>query len=244
MTMDHLQQQRILVANGCRVLAHRGLVDDILGHISLRVDDRTVLVRCRGPQEKGLAFTLPEDIHEVDLSGDHDLPEGYSVPNELPLHLAALASDPEAHAVVHAHPPAVVALSLTGETLRPIVGAYNIPAMRMALAGVPVHPSAALIRTDERASAMLHSMGQSPVCILRGHGLTATGRSVQQAVIRAINLDALAQIQLRVLSVGASAPLIDDDDLSDLPDLGSAFNDDNVWRFHLAALEHARLLLA
>jgi len=243
MDTSTLAAQRILVANGCRVLAHRGLVDDILGHISLRIDDDRVLVRCRGPRERGLAFTEPGDIHEVGVNGDHDLPEGYSVPNELPLHLAALANDPDSRAVVHAHPPAVVALSLTGEAPRPIVGAFNIPAMRMALAGIPVHPSAALIRNEARAKAMIQTMGTSPVCILRGHGLTALGATVPQAVIRAINADALARIQLSVLATGARAPEIDHDDLDDLPDLGSSFNDDNVWRFHLAALEHAGLLV-
>ncbi|WP_259460429.1 hypothetical protein [Pseudarthrobacter phenanthrenivorans] len=34
---------------------------------------------------------------------------------------------------------------------------------------------------------------------------------------------------------------IDGGDREDLPDLGSGFDDDTVWRFHLAALEHKGL---
>lgn len=95
----------------------------------------------------------------------------------------------------------------------------------------------------ERADAMVATMADKPVCLLKGHGLTTVGRTVPEAVIRAINIDSLAQIQLRVMAAGAAAPDIDEDDLRDLPDLGSAFNDDNVWRFHLAALEHDNRLI-
>ena len=60
--MNDYVDERMLVANACRVLAVRGLVDDILGHVSLRVDDDTVLIRARGPQERGLRFTTADDI--------------------------------------------------------------------------------------------------------------------------------------------------------------------------------------
>jgi len=235
--------ERRQVANACRVLAHRGLVDDILGHISFRVGADSVLVRCRGSEERGLAFTTLDDIHVVGLDGTHDLPSGFSVPNELPLHLAVLARDDGVRAVVHAHPPAVVAFSLTGEQLRPIIGSFNIPAMRLALGGIPIHGSSALIRTSERASAMMRTLGERPVCLLRGHGLTSIGCTVPEAVIRAINVDTLARMHLSVMATGRAPRSIDEDDLRDLPDLGSSFNDDNVWRFHLASLEHAGLLI-
>ena len=51
---------RTQVADACRVLASRGLADGILGHISLRIDDSTLLVRCRGAQAVSYThLTLP-----------------------------------------------------------------------------------------------------------------------------------------------------------------------------------------
>ena len=241
--MNDYVDERMLVANACRVLAVRGLVDDILGHVSLRVDDDTVLVRARGPQERGLRFTTADDILAVPLVGSVELAGGYRAPNELPLHLELLRRSPSARSVVHAHPPAVVAFSLTGRTLLPIVGAFNIPALRMARDGIPVHPSSALIRNHARAAAMADDFGVRPVGILRGHGLTAVGESVPQAVIRAINVDSLARVHLAVLQAGAEPTPIDDDDLVDLPDLGDAFNDGHLWRFLLQELAEQRLLL-
>ncbi|NWL26739.1 aldolase [Paenarthrobacter ureafaciens] len=243
MVVDEWTHERRLVANACRILAHRGLVDDILGHVSLRVSDTTVLIRCRGPRERGLKFTEITDIQEVSLDGSHDLPDGYSAPNELPLHLAVLSTSPKIRSVVHAHPPAVVAMTLTGQRLRPVIGAFNMPAMAMATLGIPTYSSSALIRNSSRAEEMVAAMGAAPVVLLHGHGLTASGASVQEAVVRALNVDSLARMQLSVLSAGFAPEDIDDGDRSDLPDLGSAFNDGHVWRFHLAALEHEGLLI-
>src|SRR5689334_1061234 len=110
--------ERLRVARACRVMAMRGLVEDILGHISLRVDEPAVghaLLRCRGPHERGLRFTTPHDIRLVDLDGRFVEPDdGYALPNEAPLHLETLRRRDAVTAVVHAHPPAVVALSGAG----------------------------------------------------------------------------------------------------------------------------------
>ena len=64
-----LDQQRVLVAQGCRVAAARGLVDGILGHLSLRVDDDHLLIRCRSDTDTGVAFTRPSDIRLIGFDG-------------------------------------------------------------------------------------------------------------------------------------------------------------------------------
>src|SRR5581483_7419767 len=88
-----LDELRGEIALGCRVLAGRGLADGILGHISLRIDTDHLLVRCRGPRERGLAFTEPDDIQLLSIGGD-GADAGYSPPNELPLHTAVLRAQP------------------------------------------------------------------------------------------------------------------------------------------------------
>lgn len=238
------REERLVVANACRVLAVRGLVDDILGHVSVMADEETVLVRCRGNDERGLRFTTVDDIRAIPLHGPVSPGDDYQLPAELPLHLELLRTLPDVRSVVHAHPPAVVAFSLTGFALQPIVGAFNIPAMRMALDGVPMYSSSALIRSEGRAKEMARALGNRPVCVLRGHGLVATGATVPQAVIRALNIETLARMHLELLRVGTSATPIGHDDLVDLPDLGDAFNEGHVWRFLMRELEELDLLLS
>jgi 3,4-dihydroxyphthalate decarboxylase len=230
-----LRAARELVADACRVLAVEGLVEGVLGHVSARAGEGMMLIRCRGRDEHGLAFTTPEDVRLVDLDGNGDeVGDGWSVPNELPIHGELLRARPEAGAVVHVHPPAVLLCGIAGLELRPVFGAYNIPAMRMALDGVPVYPRSVLIRRRELATEMLAAMGDRDLCVLRGHGITVAGATVQQAVVRALNLNALATVTLELARLGRVAPELPPEDVAELPDLGGAFNEESVWRYHLA----------
>jgi len=236
-----LRELRREVALACRVLAHAGLVADVLGHVSVRVGADALLVRCRGPQEKGLLFTTPDDIGLFGLNGSVALADGYAAPSELPIHAETMRARPEVAAVVHAHPPAIVTADLAGLKLRPVVGAYNIPAMAMARDGIPVYPRAVLIRTADLAAQMLAAMGSAPVCVLRGHGVTTTGSSVQAAVVRALNLDALAKVVLAAAQAGGHPADLPAADIAELPDLGAVLNTESVWRYHLARLALAGL---
>ena len=227
------------IATACRIMAHRGLVEDILGHIGFRVDDEHILVRCRGPVEAGLRFTTAADIRLVaaDTGRVVDDPDHrYDPPNELPIHTSVLAARPDVACVVHAHPPAVVAVSLAGLELLPIVGAYNIPAARMAADGIPTHPRSILIRTPALGSEMVASLGSAPALVLTGHGLVTVGGSVAEAVLAALHVDALAGLTLAVHQAGREPRSITDTDLAGLPDLGPGFNQETLWRHHLAAL--------
>ena len=160
MSADPLLAEREKVAIACRILGARRLVDGILGHVSARVDRRSILVRCRGPHERGVARTTAADIRHVDLDGTRsEAMDGWQVPKELPIHTRLLAQRPEMAAVVHAHPPAALIAGLAGLELRAVFGAYNIPAMRLALDGVPVYDRPILITRNELADEMLAAMG-------------------------------------------------------------------------------------
>jgi ribulose-5-phosphate 4-epimerase/fuculose-1-phosphate aldolase len=224
------------VATACRVLAGRGLASGILGHISVRVGDDRLLVRCRGPQERGLGFTTADDIQLVDLDGDLAPAAGYAAPNELPLHTEVLRSRPDVSAVVHAHPPQVVAADLAGIRIRPIVGAFDIPGTRLAAGGVPVYERSVLIRTRALAAEMVAAMGGRPVVVLRGHGLTSTGTSVAEAVLRAVSVDTIAGLSLSIQAAGGTLADIPAADMAELPDLGDTFNQATAWRHEIARL--------
>lgn len=229
----------------CRILAHAGLIEDVLGHVSARLDDDTVLIRGRGPDEAGVLFTVPDDVVAVTIADGRPVAEtGRSLPKELPLHLACYRDDPAVGAVVHAHPPAVVAADLAGAPLVPMIGAYNIPAARLARGGIATFPRAVLIDTDALAVSMRAAMGDNAVCVLRGHGITTTGATVEQAVGRALAVDALARMACRVVSAGGRPEARPDDELDQLPDLAPPFDDATIWRFHARRLAHDGLAFA
>jgi ribulose-5-phosphate 4-epimerase/fuculose-1-phosphate aldolase len=236
---ERLESQRTLVAQGCRVAAARGLVEGILGHVSLRIDDDRLLIRCRSDTDAGVAFTRAADIRLIGFDGsagaDGEL-DGYRVPNELPIHVETMLADPRHRAVAHLHPPAVVAADLAGISIRPIYGAYDIPGAWLAREGVPVYERAVLIRNSALGKEMVAAMRGRPVVICRGHGITSAAATVPQAVLQAISLDALARMSLRVRSAGGTLRHIDDADWDDLPDLGPAFTAEAAWRHEVARL--------
>jgi len=240
-TAGELDELRLEGARACRVMALTGLVDDVLGHVSIRVDEGKLLVRCRSPTERGLLFTDPQDMRLVDLDGAPDPGDGYRPPNELPIHTELLRRFPQAGAVAHAHPPAVVAAGLAGLSLRPIVGAFDIPGTRMAAAGIPTYPRSVLIRRTELAAEMAEAMGTSPVCLLRGHGIVSVGASAADAVLQAVSVERLARLSLDVVAAGGTLADIPAADMAELPDLGPDFNRVMLWRHHLERLRAAGL---
>lgn len=236
-----LDEERELLAVACRVAAARGLVDGMLGHLSLRIDPDRLLIRCRSDADTGVAFTRASDIRLIGFDGSPGAAgelDGYRVPNELPIHTETLRADPGHRSVAHLHPPAVVAADLAGITLRPIYGAYDIPGARLARGGVPVYPRAVLIRDASLGAEMVTAMGGRPVLICRGHGIVSAAASVQQAVLQAIGLERLARMSLSVRAAGGTLHEIDDADWADLPDLGAGFAVDAAWRHEVARLAH------
>ncbi len=71
-------------------------------------------------------------------------------------------------------------------------------------------------------------MGEKSICLMKGHGITVTGKTVEEATVRALNL---AKGTLQVAQTGQIAPDISPEDIKTLPDLGSTFNDTWIWRY-------------
>ena len=191
-----------------------------------------------GAVNEGLRASTAADIWRVSFDGRPiDLPEGYAVPNELAIHTELLRSRPDVGAVVHAHPRAALVCGLAAIRPRPVFGAYNIPALQLARAGVPVFDRPVLIRTRDLALEMLEAMGDSPVCLLRGHGITVAAATVEQATVAAINLNVLLEVTVELARLGAEPPEISERDVAELPDLGSAFNEQLTWQALVAEVD-------
>lgn len=235
---ENLEELREKVALSCRILASEGLVEGMLGHVSARLPGDEMLIRCRSEDDYGVLFTKDSDIRRVDFDGrGEDLAEGYEVPKELPIHGEIFRSRPEAGCVIHAHPPASLICGIADLELRPIFGAFNISAMRMALDGVPVYERSVLVTRPELAKELMEAMGPKPVCIMKGHGVTVTGQTIEEATVRALNLNSLARVTLQLAQTGTAAPSIPEEDIRELPELGSNFNNQWVWRHHVRLLE-------
>jgi ribulose-5-phosphate 4-epimerase/fuculose-1-phosphate aldolase len=244
MMNDSLYELREKIAISCRILAMEGLVNETLGHVSARIPDtKEMFIRCRGEEENGVRYTSIDAIRRVDFDGNSDDLQGtYQMPKELAIHGEIMKSRPDVGCVIHAHPPAVLICGISELPLRPIFGAFNIPAMRMALEGIPVFPRSYLVTRPELASPMIEQMGNKNICLMKGHGITVTGATIEETTINALNFNTLAKVALEVAKIGHEVSEISEGDIAELPDLGSKFNAKWVWRYYVKKLKEAERL--
>lgn len=202
------------VALSCRILASQGLFKETTGHVSARNrDGETMLIRGRGREESGLLFTRPGDVVLADFEGK-GIERGPRLmpPNEACIHGELYKARKDVSSVVHAHPASIVLCSIAGIELRPIYGGYDPQGMRLALQEIPVYQSSLTLHDRDQVQAMMEVMGGSDVCILRGHGMVVVGGSVEEATIKSIKLETLAEMNLRAASLG-SVPSISQEDI-------------------------------
>lgn len=221
-----------------------GLVKETTGHVSARIPGTDeMFVRGRGDDESGLLFTTEQEILEVDFDGTMAGPQGsLRPPNELPIHGEIYKTRPQVHSVVHAHPPAVLLCGIAGIELRPIFGGYDPSAMRLAVNGIPVFPRSLTLHRPEDVHPMLEVMGTSDVCIMKGHGITVTGATIEEATVRAIKLEALARVTWEADRHGR-VPDISQEDLAMFAQRGRKQGHAGpVWRYYVALLERRDLL--
>lgn len=236
------------VALSCRILAAMGLVKDILGHVSVRLPGADeMLVRCRHQtDERGLIFTTDDDIRRTDFAGEGaDLAGQYFSPGEVSIHGESLRLRPEIGCVIHAHPPGALMCGLGGVELRPILGAYDGGfTFHHTLAGVPVFPHGYLISRPELAHRMIAFMGPRNVCIMKGHGVTITGRTVEETTIRALRFEAMCRIAWQLALAGKTADDVSPDTANEFSrrtgDVSSGLTSstaDMTWRYYVAMVE-------
>lgn len=202
---DSIEELKHKVALSCKILAMMGLVKDILGHVSVRIPGTDeMLVRCRGPQEAGLLFTTDDDVRRTDFSGEGpDLAGGYFAPGETPIHGESLRLRPNVNCVIHAHPPGALMVGVGKVAMRPIIGSYDGGfTIEHTVNGMPLFPHAYLIQRPELAHRMLHYMGNHHVCIMKGHGVTITGSSVEDATLRALRFETACRIHWQLALAG------------------------------------------
>lgn len=212
--MNAREQLRERTATACRVLGALGLAEGATGHVSARLPGSSnILIRARGRNELGVRFTQPEQIIEVDLDGraHAGTPEGLEPPLEVFIHTQVYRRRADVSAVVHVHPLTVVLFSICGKPLLPLYGAYDPPSARLAIDGVPIYPRSILCDTPGRGDELADALGSSKCCMMRGHGITTVGTSVEDAALTAIHLNNLADVNYKARLLGDATPIPEDE---------------------------------
>lgn len=167
------------LAEAGRALHGAGLVAGTAGNLSVRLADGRILATPTGHATGRLD---PTDMVEVAASpsgGGTGAPHAGGATSELPLHRACYEARSDVGAVVHAHPPALLAVSLRGlavEERLPEVGLATGP-----IASVPFVPSGSLALAEAVGDAVAGGAG---VVVLERHGAVAVAGDIDTALHR------------------------------------------------------------
>lgn len=168
-----------IVAAGRR-LRQRGLLAGCDGNLSVRLDALAIAVTPAGRRKDELA---PRDVLLVALDAidDRAADPGPRPSSDLAVHRAVYRARPDARAIAHAHPPAVLACLLARLRPDPAV----LPEARVVLGRVAHVPALPFGSAEVAAAtaAALRDPGVGAVLLDR-HGALAVGRTLEEAVDR------------------------------------------------------------
>lgn len=165
-------------------LSRRGLIRGREGNLSCRLDDGVILLTPRGAYKGRLSGS---DL--VRCTPGQPPPPGAS--SEAKTHLEVYRRCPGVRAIIHAHPPAVLALSALG----------RVPSPELLLEGKALVPRVELVPaitagSGELADACGRAVQLAPAVVLLEHGALCAGDDLWQALDRVEVLELLASIEL------------------------------------------------
>ncbi len=183
---------------------------DAYGHVSARSDRRPqhfLMSRSRAP-----ALVMVADLMELDADSEPlpgDKRKGFI---ERYIHGEIYRARPEVMAVVHSHSPSVIPFGVTRTRLRPV---YHMGSFLWS--GAPVfdirkvrEENDLLVRDRPLGRALAGSLGTCTCVLMRGHGMTVVGDSVQEAVFRAIYTEMNARLQLQAMQLEGPIEFLSD----------------------------------
>jgi ribulose-5-phosphate 4-epimerase/fuculose-1-phosphate aldolase len=167
-----------------RIISHEGL-SDAFAHLSARRNDGNEMMFM---PRKSPALVQSDELFFVDF--DRPVPQSA-------LHQAIYKTRGDVKAVFHFHSPAVVLLSVVGQSIRPM---HNYSAIFYQ--GVPLYTGTGQVESPARAGEMAKLLGDSKALMLRGHGAVVVGQSIREVCMLALFLEESARLQTEAMRIG------------------------------------------
>lgn len=179
----------------------QGLVSGASGNLSARVDEDHILITPSGCH-KGMLD--PRDLLLYNLKTCQTIGETKIKPSsEIRMHTFVYQHRPDVQAVIHAHPPYAVALSVAGISLEALV----LPEVILAM-GAIVDCGYATPTTENVVHAIKQPVrtGHNALVLAR-HGSVTLGETMQEAFCRLEIVEHVAKVTAIARSMGKVSPL-------------------------------------
>jgi ribulose-5-phosphate 4-epimerase/fuculose-1-phosphate aldolase len=173
------------LVTACHILDREGVTDGY-GHVSARVPDAAAFLTIANVSPGRAA---PDRLIMLDYDGVY-LGGAETPPNEWPIHACVFRVRPDVTSICHTHSVWSTLFSVLPVKLKPLhhYGKF------LSADGLPVYEAAGLVRTVERGDALARVLGDGPAVLMRAHGDTVVGASIEQAIQRTTRLAKLGEL--------------------------------------------------
>ena len=203
---NKLDQAREQLARANRMIAHEGVLD-AFGHVTLRHPTdpgRYLMSVSRAPE-----LVQPDDILEFALDSKPVKPTDIRLYGERVIHGGIYQARPEVNAVCHHHAPSILPFCISGMELKPV---YHLGATLGAK--VPFWDSrdefgdtTLIVAKPEEGASLARALGPHWIVLMRRHGATVAGKTLEELVFRTIYTARNAALQIQAHTLGFVSPL-------------------------------------
>jgi len=201
-----LDQAREVLARANRMIANEGVLD-AFGHVTMRHPTdpgRYLMAYSRGPE-----LVQPDDILEFTLDSQIVKPVEMRLYGERVIHGEIYKARPDVNAVCHHHAPSILPFCISGRELRPV---YHLGATLGAR--VPFWDArddfgntTLIVARPEEGASLARALGPNWIVLMRRHGATVAGKTLEELVFRTIYTARNAALQIEAHNLGHVSPL-------------------------------------
>ncbi len=198
---ESLAAEREEVAYFMRRLYRQGLTTTSGGNISLRVDDKHVLIT---PSALDKGEMQAAQIALFTIDGENLTPH-LKGSIETGMHLSILRARPDAKAVVHAHPVTATSFAAMNMDIN-----FHLTAEAYAVLGKPVRTGYSIMGSENLAKMVVESLKNTDVAIMQNHGIACVGKTLLNAFDKLEVCEAAAKMTWITHTMQAACPMKQD----------------------------------
>ena len=188
-----------------RIFAMFGWDELIFNHITVKLDEPGAFLI--NPYGMHFSEVTASSLVKVDIDGnklDADNPWHVNRAGFVQ-HSLFHRELPDAHAIIHTHTTATVAVCSLEGGLQPV----NFYACNF-MGQLAYHDFEGVTVRDEEGPALLNSLGDKRIMMLRNHGPVVMGKTLPEAFVKYWALQRACEIQLQTMAMGQAITVPDD----------------------------------
>jgi len=203
---NKLNEARELLARANRMIAHEGVLD-AFGHVTMRHPtdpQRYLMSRSRAPE-----LVQPDDILEFTLDSQPVKQTDMRLYGERVIHGGIYQARPDVNAVCHHHAPSILPFCISGMELKPVfhLGATLGETVPFWDARDDFGDTTLIVAKPEEGASLARALGPNWIVLMRRHGATVAGATLEELTFRTIYTARNAALQIQAHALGHVSPL-------------------------------------